>query len=151
MNQKGGISYIQANATLLENIADNSLESISALCSVEHFGLGRYGDPIEPDAWEKALRAFQRVLKPGGKLYFSVPVGQIDKVCFNAHRVYRPQTIIDVLDEMQILEMGYISTLDVIECMKWQKDHLEIYQSCLDSIPEYQNNGNTGLFEFIKK
>ncbi|EMZ39285.1 hypothetical protein C826_01261 [Helicobacter bilis WiWa] len=151
LNQKGGISYIQANATLLENIADNSLESISALCSVEHFGLGRYGDPIEPDAWEKALRAFQRVLKPGGKLYFSVPVGQIDKVCFNAHRVYRPQTIIDVLDEMQILEMGYISTLDVIECMKWQKDHLEIYQSCLDSIPEYQNNGNTGLFEFIKK
>ena len=151
LNQKGGISYIQANATLLENIADNSLESISALCSVEHFGLGRYGDPIEPDAWEKALRAFQRVLKPGGKLYFSVPVGQIDKVCFNAHRVYRPQTIIDVLDEMQILEMGYISTLDVVECMKWQKDHLEIYQSGLDSIPEYQNNGNTGLFEFIKK
>ena len=151
LNQKGGISYIQANATLLENIADNSLESISALCSVEHFGLGRYGDPIEPDAWEKALRAFQRVLKPGGKLYFSVPVGQIDKVCFNAHRVYRPQTIIDVLDEMQILEMGYISTFDVVECMKWQKDHLEIYQSGLDSIPEYQNNGNTGLFEFIKK
>lgn len=152
LNQKGGVSYIQANATLLENIADDSLESLSALCSVEHFGLGRYGDPIEPDAWEKALKAFQRVLKPGGKLYFSVPVGPKDKVCFNAHRVYKPQTIIEVLDKMQILEMGYIpNTFDIIECMEWENNRLEIYQHNLDSIPEPRNWGYTGLFEFVKK
>ena len=152
LNQKGEISYIQANATLLENIADNTLDSLSALCSVEHFGLGRYGDPIEPDAWEKALRAFQRVLKPGGKLYFSVPVGQTDKVCFNAHRVYRPQTIIDTLDQMQILEMGYIpGAFDVIECMKWRDGGLQINKENLSSIPDFDNSGFTGLFEFIKK
>lgn len=152
LNQKGGVSYIQANATLLENIADDSLESLSALCSVEHFGLGRYGDPIEPDAWEKALKAFQRVLKPGGKLYFSVPVGPKDKVCFNAHRVYRPQTIIEVLDKMQILEMGYIpNTFDIIECMKWEHNALEIYQNNIENVPEHRNWGYTGLFEFVKK
>ncbi len=82
LNSGGGVTYIQANATLLEDITDNSILSLSALCSVEHFGLGRYGDSIEPDAWEKALQSFQRVLKPQGKLYFSVPIGQQDKVYF---------------------------------------------------------------------
>lgn len=82
LNSGGGVTYIQANATLLEDITDNSILSLSALCSVEHFGLGRYGNSIEPDAWEKALQSFQRVLKPQGKLYFSVPIGQQDKVYF---------------------------------------------------------------------
>nr|QGT50097.1 hypothetical protein Helico4rc_2170 [uncultured Helicobacter sp.] len=120
------------------------------MCSVEHFGLGRYGDPIEPDAWEKALKSFQRVLKPQGKLYISVPVGQENKVCFNAHRVYKPQTIIDTLDQMQIVEMGYIEGFDIIECITWQDKELIIYQERLDSIPDIKNNGKTGLFEFIK-
>lgn len=152
LNQKGGVSYIQANATLLENIADNTLDSLSALCSVEHFGLGRYGDPIEPDAWEKALMAFQRVLKPDGRLYISVPVGQKDKVCFNAHRVYRPQTIIETLHKMQILEMGYIpGVFDVVWCMKWQDGILEVNQDNLCSIPEIDNGGYCGLFTFVKK
>ncbi|HHY1437048.1 TPA: DUF268 domain-containing protein [Campylobacter jejuni] len=80
----------------MEEIKDNSVDSLSALCSVEHFGLRRYGDPIEPDAWEKALRSFQRVLKIGGKLYFSVPIGNENRVCFNAHRVFKPETIIEI-------------------------------------------------------
>lgn len=105
--------YIQADATNLENIEDNSLESLSALCSVEHFGLGRYGDTVEPNAWEKALKAFQRVLKPNGKLYISVPVGKKNKICFNAHRVYTPEIIIETLDQMRILEFGYIKDFDI--------------------------------------
>ncbi|WP_245945746.1 DUF268 domain-containing protein [Helicobacter didelphidarum] len=147
----GGGKYTQANATNLTNIADESLESLSALCSIEHFGLGRYGDPIEPDAWEKALKSFQRVLKSGGKLYISVPVGKIDKVCFNAHRVYRPQTIIDTLNECQIIEMSYIDGFDTALCMEYRDDKLQIYQDKLDSIPDAVNWGTTGLFEFVKK
>lgn len=142
--------YIQADATNLENIESESIESLSALCSVEHFGLGRYGDPIDPMAWEHALKAFQRVLKKDGKLYFSVPVGVINKVCFNAHRVYRPETIIQTLDKMQILEMGYITGFDVVLCMKYKNNHLEIYNENLNNIPDIKNNGVTGLFEFIK-
>ena len=105
----GGITYICENATHLSMLQDESIESLSALCSVEHFGLGRYGDPIEPDAWEKALKAFQRVLRPGGKLYFSVPIGKLDKCCFNAHRVYNPYTVINTLDKMRIVEFSFIS------------------------------------------
>lgn len=147
----GGLQYLQANATNLDNIADSSLESISALCSIEHFGLGRYGDPIDPMGWEKALLAFERVLKSGGKMYISVPVGQCDKVCFNAHRVYRPQTIIDTLKHCQILEMSYITGLDTRLCMEYRDGQLYIDDSALESIPDMKNWGVTGLFEFQKR
>lgn len=135
----------------MDGIEDNSLESLSALCSIEHFGLGRYGDPINPQAWEKALFSFQRVLKVHGKLYLSVPVGQIDKICFNAHRVYRPQTIIETLNQMQILEMGYIDNFDIIPCYQYENKNVRIYNENLNKIPEYKNNGLIGLFEFCKK
>ncbi|WP_337190729.1 DUF268 domain-containing protein [Helicobacter saguini] len=142
---------MQADATNLENIADCSIESLSALCSVEHFGLGRYGDKIEPDAWEKALKAFQRVLKPGGRLYFSVPVGQANKVCFNAHRVFKPEKIINALDKMDVVEMSYIYKLDTIMCYERVNGELIVHKENLDSIPDLVNNGHTGLFEFVKK
>ena len=145
------MEYIQADATNLENIADESVESISALCSVEHFGLGRYGDKIQPDAWECALKAFQRVLKKGGRLYFSVPVGQISKVCFNAHRVFRPELIINTLDKMDIAEFSYIDGFGTIICMERKNGELQVYKDKLDSIPEYKNNGVVGLFEFVKR
>lgn len=146
----GGLQYLQADATNLEQIADSSLESISALCSIEHFGLGRYGDPIDPMGWEKALLSFERVLKIGGKMYISVPVGQRDKVCFNAHRVYRPQTIIDTLKHCQIREMSYIVGLDTRLCMEYKDGKLHIDEDGLGSIPDMKNWGVTGLFEFEK-
>ena len=102
-------------------------------------------------AWEKALKSFQRVLAPGGRLYFSVPVGKINKVCFNAHRVYVPQTIIDTFDEMDIVEMSYISGFDTIVCMERVSGDLRTYQDNLDSIPDMRNYGTTGLFEFVKR
>lgn len=147
----GGLQYLQADATHLENIADSSLESISALCSIEHFGLGRYGDPIDPMGWEKALLSFERVLKSGGKMYISVPIGQCDKVCFNAHRVYRPQTIINTLKHCQILEMSYIIGLDTRLCMEYRDGQLYSNQAALESIPDMKNWGVTGLFEFQKR
>lgn len=135
----------------MENVENESVESISALCSVEHFGLGRFGDKIEPDAWEKALKAFQRVLKKGGRLYFSVHVGQTSKVCFNAHRVFRPELIIDTLASMDIVEFSYIDGFGTTICMERKNGALQVYKDKLDSIPEFKNNGNTGLFEFVKR
>jgi len=73
--------------------ADASLNSISSLHVIEHVGLGRYGDPIDAEGSVRATRALARVLKPGGRLFVSVPVGR-ERVCFNAHRVFAPQTIV---------------------------------------------------------
>ncbi len=67
------VGFTQADATSLKGIPDNSISSISALCSLEHFGLGRYGDPVDPEACFKAFQSIQRVLEGGGGvlLYFS--------------------------------------------------------------------------------
>ena len=54
---------------------DASLNSISCLHVAEHVGLGRYGDPLDPEGTKKACQELARVLAPGGNLYFSVPVG----------------------------------------------------------------------------
>lgn len=62
-------------------------DSLSCLHTVEHFGLGRYGDRIQYDGHRVGLRNLTRVLCAGGTLCFSVPIGP-QRVEFNAHRVF---------------------------------------------------------------
>jgi hypothetical protein len=62
-------------------------DSASCLHALEHFGLGRYGDPIDPDGHLKGLAALTSLVKSGGMLYLSVPIGP-QRIEFNAHRVF---------------------------------------------------------------
>jgi SAM-dependent methyltransferase len=84
---------VETGSVLALPLADRSIFSLSCLHVVEHIGLGRYGDPMDPLGSEKAVVELARVLAPGGRLLFALPVGQ-ERVCFNAHRVHAPQTII---------------------------------------------------------
>ncbi|MEH2952014.1 DUF268 domain-containing protein [Candidatus Merdisoma sp. JLR.KK011] len=93
------------DATMLKNIEPESLESISALCSLEHFGLGRYGDEVDPEACFKCFEQIQNKLKKGGKLYISVPVGR-ERVEFNAHRVFYASTIRECFHKLELLEFS---------------------------------------------
>lgn len=103
-----GLTFLQANATDLQGLADDSLPSVSSLHAVEHFGLGRYGDPVDPTACFRAMQSLARVLAPGGRLYFSVPIG-VERVEFNAHRVFDPST---VLEEFRTLCLEGFSAVD---------------------------------------
>lgn len=96
-----GLEFVQDDATKLDVFEDNSVESISSLHAAEHFGLGRYGDPIDPEGHTKFMDSLQRVLQKNGKLYFSVPVGQ-ERVEFNAHRVLSPYTVLDQFEELEL-------------------------------------------------
>ena len=58
-----------------------------SISSFEHDGLGRYGDPINPNADLATMQKMKTMLKPGGHLFLSVPIGQ-DILVWNAHRVY---------------------------------------------------------------
>lgn len=103
-----GLHTIVDDATSLSQIPNNSIESFSALCSLEHFGLGRYGDPIDPEACFKCFENIQRKLKPGGKLYISLPVGK-ERLEFNAHRVFYPSTVIDCFSSLTLEEFSCTS------------------------------------------
>lgn len=96
------------DATTLHQIEDESIQSMSALCSLEHFGLGRYGDPIDPEACFKCFENIQRKLKPGGKLYLSVPIGK-ERVEFNAHRVFYASTIVECFSQLTLREFSCTS------------------------------------------
>jgi len=87
--------------------ADRSVASLSCLHVIEHIGLGRYGDPMDPDGWIKGLVELQRVLKPGGQLLMGTPCGR-SRVVFHAHRVFSPAQIIAAMPELTLEEFSLI-------------------------------------------
>lgn len=88
---------------------DESVESLSSLCVVEHIGLGRYGDRLDPDGSEKAVAELCRVISPGGHLYVSVPVDDCNKLFFNAHRAFEEKYFENLLRPLEIIDKKYIS------------------------------------------
>lgn len=88
-------------------IADASFQSVSCMHVIEHIGLGRYGDAIDPDGDLKAMHELQRIVKPGGSLLLVVPVGK-PKVEFNAQRIYAFDQIIEVFSEMRLVEFALV-------------------------------------------
>jgi SAM-dependent methyltransferase len=85
--------------------ANESVESLSCLHVAEHIGLGRYGDSLNPLGTCQACYELKRVLKPGGNLYFSVPIGT-PRVCFNAHRIHAPATIMTYFSGLELIELS---------------------------------------------
>jgi hypothetical protein len=61
--------------------------SLSCLHALEHFGLGRYGDPVSYEGHLTGLANLTLMLQTGGRLYLSVPIGP-QRIEFNAHRVF---------------------------------------------------------------
>ncbi len=103
-----GLDFVQGNATDLSGIRDGSIPVLSCLHALEHFGLGRYGDPVDHSGWKKALSHYSRVICRGGALYLSVPIGRREKVMFNAHRTFDPLTIVRALEgSMTLREFTY--------------------------------------------
>ncbi len=87
---------------------NNSLLSVSSLHVVEHIGLGRYGDSINPDGTILACKELSRVLKPGGTLYLSLPIGK-PRICFNAHRIHNPLDITEYCSDLQLKTFSVVT------------------------------------------
>lgn len=94
---------------------DNSIRSLSSLCVVEHIGLGRYGDQIDPLGSEKAVKELKRILSPGGIFLFSVPVSSDNIVYFNAHRAFTREYILELFDDFSIVDEKYIYDTKLFE------------------------------------
>ncbi|MEI6842846.1 MAG: DUF268 domain-containing protein [Methanomicrobiales archaeon] len=87
---------------------DGSVSSLSSLCVVEHIGLGRYGDPIDPYGTEKSIEVLKRVIAPGGDLYVSLPINDKNCTYFNAYRAFNEEYIMKLFDPLIVEEKRYI-------------------------------------------
>lgn len=89
-------------------------DSLSCLHTIEHFGLGRYGDSIDPDGHIKGVEQLKRMVKPGGLLYLSTPIGP-QRVEFNAHRIFAAQTLLGWFEDgWEIERFAYLDDAEVI-------------------------------------
>lgn len=86
-----------------------STDSLSCLHAIEHFGLGRYGDPIDYEGHLRGIDNLALMLEPGGTLYFSTPIGYRQRIEFNAHRVFNVPYLWDKLkDRFELVELSFI-------------------------------------------
>ncbi len=87
---------------------NNSVESLSCMHTVEHIGLGRYGDPVDADGDIKAINELKRVLRPGGTLLFVTPLTGQPRIEFNAHRVYSYDQVMHLFSDLQLKEFSLV-------------------------------------------
>lgn len=131
-----GLTFVRSDATTLSAFPDASLASLSCLHAAEHFGLGRYGDPVDPSACFTLMTALARVLATSGRLYFSVPIGR-ERLEFNAHRVFGPATIISAFSNLQLVSFSAVNDAGDLEPDTDPKRYYDSTYAC-------------GLFEFTK-
>jgi len=92
-------------------LKSDSIETLSCLHVIEHIGLGRYGDPVDPNGHILAADELCRVLAPGGTLLLSTPVGE-QRLCFDGHRIFNPVTIVSMFSKLQLINFCLIDDLD---------------------------------------
>ena len=118
-------------------------DSFSSLHAIEHFGLGRYNDPIDANGHIKALDNIAKIIKKGGIFYFSTPIGP-QRIEFNAHRVFSIQYLMNLLKpHFELVHFSYVD------------DKGDFYKHVPLNESEMDNNFGCfygcGIFELIRK
>jgi len=136
------VSFVQADLMQPDEKLTEYTDSISSLHAIEHFGLGRYNDPIDAFGHIKALDNIYKILKPRGRFYFSTPIGS-QRVEFNAHRVFSVNYLLSLfVNKYEIIRFSYIDDLGVL------------YDDVSLESENANNNFNCvfgcGIFELIK-
>jgi hypothetical protein len=128
--QVPGIVFRQADFQSMKSVTSYTngggyCDSLSCLHAIEHFGLGRYGDEINPFGYASGIKTMSKLLKPGGKFYLSTPIGR-ERVEFNANWVFDPRTIIRVTSSegLQLEQLTVISQYGVVQNIQISEDSL---------------------------
>lgn len=122
---------------------ENYCDSLSSLHAIEHFGLGRYGDPIDYNGHLKAIDNIAKILKSQGRFYFAVPIGP-QRINFNAHRVFSIQYLLDILkDNFELVSFSYVNDKgDLVENADMEPTQVAENFGCFYGC---------GIFELIRK
>ncbi|MDT8284419.1 MAG: DUF268 domain-containing protein [Thermovirgaceae bacterium] len=135
------LSNYRSNHSDLTNLpfGDETVNSLSCMHVVEHIGLGRYGDPVDPSGDLRAMSELKRVLAPGGTLLLVVPVGE-PKVMFNAHRIYSYRQVAECFSDLHLGEFTLIPD---------SREGEPVITNAAEETADAQRYG-CGCFRFIK-
>lgn len=137
------IRFRQADLMQLQVQMRNYCDSISSLHAIEHFGLGRYGDPIDYFGYKKAIANITQVLQSNGTFYFSVPIGP-QRIEFNAHRVFSVGYLLELLGEhYQVRSFSFVNDAgDLFEEVALNPNEVALNFGC---------KFGCGIFELVKR
>lgn len=133
------IAFKQIN--FMDSVIKNETDSLSCLHAIEHFGLGRYTDPIDINGHIKGIKNLIQLLKDSGYLYISFPIGKTDEIHFNAHRVFHPLSIFQIPEVNNFLCLKRFDYVDDDGTL-----HLDIDIYKFSNIPKY----GCGIYTFQK-
>jgi len=137
------IKFVQADLMSEEFSFSNYSDSVSCLHAIEHFGLGRYGDKIDPDGHLKGLKNIYKILQPDGKFYFSSIIGR-QRIEYDAHRVFSIEYL-----------LKYFSDKFKIESFSYVNDENQLFENAELSERNIEKNFGCfygcGIFELTKK
>ena len=112
----------------------DSTPSLSCLHTIEHFGLGRYGDAIDPEGHLKGLAQLKKMVMPSGLLYLSTPIGP-QRIEFNAHRIFAPETVLSWFDD------GW----EIVKCAVMDDDNQMRESAGVDGLKSFKGNLGLGI------
>ncbi|SCY87045.1 DUF268 domain-containing protein [Desulfoluna spongiiphila] len=137
-----GITFRQVDFMMPVEGVTGYCDSLSCLHALEHFGLGRYGDPINPKGFELGLENMAGLLQVEGIFYLSLPIGQ-ERVEFNANRVFDPRVIISLAlqNSLKLIGLSVIRGGD-------QVDEVSFDEVCLADLACQRYA--LGIFTFVK-
>lgn len=139
-----GIVFKQADLMRRESLpgaGKGYCDSLSCLHAIEHFGLGRYGDPINPEGYQRGIENMVTLLAPGGIFYLATPIGQ-QRVEFNANWIFDPRNIIQLV-EGQGMQLKKLLAFGAGELREIPLDAAELGKLAAE-------NYNLGIFVFHK-
>lgn len=142
-NKVENIIFRQFDLTNPTSNFQSCTDSLSCLHTLEHIGLGRYGDTIATDGYLIGLETLYSILRSNGTLYLSVPIGP-QRIEFNAHRVFSLRTILDIIkDKFTLKNFSYVDDAGDI--------HENISLSEKDIDTSFDCWYGCGIFELQKK
>lgn len=137
-----GVTFKQADLMSPLGNLKGYCDSLSCLHALEHFGLGRYGDKIDVNGFVSGLANMAALVKKNGVFYLAVPIG-IDRVEFNANRVFEPNVIIDVAKKNSL----HLRSLTTIK-HGGDVEEIAITGSAIDQLASQRYS--LGIFVFVR-
>lgn len=138
------VEFIQAD--FMNEIGSKFLsycDSLSCLHVIEHFGLGRYGDPLNYYGHPTGMDNLAKVLKKGGKLYLSVPIGP-QRIEFNAHRVFSVNYLLKYFEGKFIIDhFSYVDDKGMLN------ENVELNKTNIAN--NFNCHYGAGIFELTKR